>query len=195
MTGAPNVNATGVLAKIQAFRRAVELGCADAVKEASMLTQALARQTMTDKKIVDRGLTRASIDYEIRVTPQVASGIVYVGTPWGVWIEFGRRGTKTNVTGHPLSASAARPPIQPILEWVRRNYRNLAPSGRTKSGRARKPTPADLLSAAIAIATAIEQRGIRARPFLRPSYRQVAPTLPKIVANAIQRRRVAMGVA
>lgn len=185
--------------ELERRRRAVIEGTRRGVIETAQACERRAKQNLTAQSKVDRGLTRASIAYEIHEdTVGLFEAVVFCGAYWGIWIENGRRGLKRNPKGvNRLSATAAFPPIAVIAQWVQRNYRNFAPIGRTRGGRAR-PRPQTrggtasrhavrrydraVQSIAFLIGRKIRDYGIPPAPFMLPAFREQAPLLePRIL--------------
>lgn len=180
--GDPNV-------KLAAFQRAVRLAFQETVEEACISCTALAKQNCTSLKIIDQGLLRSSIDYRTRVANGLAEGTVFVGVSYGQWVEFGRAGILKDPTrGDPRAAKAAWPPVDVIRAWVKRHTKQLAPSGRTKSGRARRPTAQALDSLTFLIGRAIYRNGIKPRPFLIPAFQRVVRTFNTRAVFHLQQR-------
>jgi hypothetical protein len=161
-------------------------GVYDGVKEATFRTERRAKQNTTDLSIVDRGQLRSSINSEVRVTGRggsIIEGKVFPTAIYGIWVEFGRRGkrrTDPSVT-HPDAAKAAFPPLKVIQEWVRRKNPDLQVSGTTASGRTRRPRQEDIEARAYLVGRAIEQFGIKARPYLVPAWQLVNQDFRKIL--------------
>jgi hypothetical protein len=166
-----------------------------AVTSICQATIARAQVYLTESGRVDTGRLRGSLDYEVSVTastsPQVF-GVVFATVPYARWVEYGRRGTISSPPGTGVrSASAAMPPVSVIADWVRRKYKALAPAGRMRSGRARKPRADEVNRVAWAIARKIERYGIPPSPFLVPAFDEVSPRLRAMVmmetANMLSR--------
>lgn len=151
-----------------------------------------AKQNLTDSGKVDRGEARASIDRQVTGYPSYVEGITFCAAEHGRWIEFGRKGLKSNPAGtSSASANAAWPPVDKIREWVRRHNKLFAVSGRTKSGRVRKARAADVNRVAYLIGRKIAERGIDPSPFMEPALAKhqgsVNRVLGEQVAAAIKR--------
>lgn len=174
--------------RLRALTTAVVEGARDGVKETTLLIWRQARQNVTDLEKVDRGILRNSLDTEFVESPGRLGGITFVGADYGVWVEFGRAGVRANPTTSQYAAKAAFPPVEAIAGWVRRQYRKLAPSGVTKSGRARKPQDADVKQAAFLIARKIYWYGIKPAPFLVPAFTMLRGALPARIRANIARR-------
>jgi hypothetical protein len=156
----------------------IERGIYAAVEEACIACASTAKQNILGNGAIDTGLLRASIDYSIRRTSQGIEGTVFASSRHAPWVEFGRRGlivSPPGVNASPLAATAAWPNVGAIESWVRRKYRDFAPSGRTRSGRARKPTRDDVRSVAFLVSRKIANFGIAPRPFLVPAFRSTTP--------------------
>lgn len=178
---------------LRALEAAIRGGTAEATRAAVLATEALAKKSVTDLDAVDRGLLRASIASKTTETPAGADGVVYVGAAYGRWVEYGRAGTlKDPRTDKKLGATAAFPPVSAILAWVKRQYKKLAPSGRTKSGKARRPADADAKAAAFLIGRKIHRFGIKPRPFLGPAFARVMKMYPRLVYDATAKRIAAI---
>lgn len=176
---------------LKGAQRAVLEGSIAGVEEICLVIVRQAKQNVSDIEAVDRGFLRSSIDHEVRVSRNDVQGTVFVGAEHGVWVEFGRRGLKFNPTTNKDAAKAAWPPVKVIEEWVRRNAKKLAPSGRTKSGRARKPRDQDVRSLAFLISRKIADYGIIPRPYFEPAVRQHQNQVTLFIQRAINRRLAA----
>lgn len=171
------------------MERALREGAHDACRQASIATSALAKKTLTDLEAVDLGLLRASVSHEVTQTPAGAQGVVYTGALHGPWVEFGRAGVEKDPRSDKvLGGRAGWPPFIAILEWVKRHFKSLAPSGRTKSGRARKPKQDDLNRVTFLIRRKIYRFGIKPRPWLVPSFSKVATLFQGMVYDAAAKR-------
>jgi len=161
----------------------------DACRAATLATAALAQKTLTDLHAVDQGLLRASVSQEVTKTTGGAQGVVYSGAIHAQWVEFGRAGSERDPRSNKtLGATAAWPPVSVIYEWVKRHYKQLAPSGRTKSGRARRPEESDLRSLTFLIGRKIARFGIAPRPWLVPSFARISARFPQMVYDAAYQR-------
>lgn len=175
--------------KFAIMQTALREGAFDACRAATLATAALAQKTLTDLGAVDQGLLRASVAQEVTKTPAGAQGVVYSGALHAQWVEFGRAGTLADPrSDKALGATAAWPPISVIYEWIKRHYKALAPSGRTKSGRARKPEEGDLRSLTFLIGRKIARYGIKPRPWLVPSFSKIAALFPGMVYDAANQK-------
>lgn len=175
-------------------RAAIVEGVVEGVTEAADVLRRFAVQAVTDLGRVDKGTLRNSIRVEIIRTPTVVRAIVSADAPYAQWVEFGRRGQYGSYPGIVAeSAQAAWPPVDVIRKWVRSKYRELTPSGRTKSGKARRPKAADVNAVAFLVGRKIYQRGIRPSPFMRPALAATKPLLPGIIQRNVLRRLAAVG--
>lgn len=116
--------------------------------------------TLAAVGLTNDGTTR--ITKEIKYEVNKAANTVSVTAPdYYVWIETGRR------------PGARRPPILPIIEWMKR--KRIAPGQENR--------------VAWAISTAIAQRGIKPRPFVIPAIRSAsADKIPQIFTFEIDQR-------
>jgi len=175
---------------IAALRRRLVKAAEQAVEESCVATVAKAKENITKLGSVDRGALRGSIDYALKTSRDRISGVVFVGAPYGAWVEFGRKGLKTNyaavLRNGDKAASAAWPNVGAIQDWVRRNYRKLAPAGRTRSGRARKPGNSQVKSVAFLISRKIAMKGIRPSPFLVPAWKSIRPFFAKRLVTILR---------
>lgn len=175
--------------KFTLMERALREGAYDACRQASLAASALAKKTLTDLDAVDQGLLRASVSHEVTKTPAGAQGVVYTGALHGPWVEFGRAGVESDPRSNKtLGARAGWPPVVALFEWVKRHFKSLAPSGRTKSGRARKPKQSDLDRVTFLIRRKIYRFGIKPRPWLVPSFSRIAAFFPGMVYDAAYKR-------
>lgn len=175
---------------LDARGNAIYRGVWEAVEEATTAVEAQAKANVTGLGKVDRGILRASIESRVEADQRGnIRGIVVAGAAHARWVEFGRRGIKSDPTGgNPLAAKAAWPPVKVIRDWVARKYREFAPAGRTASGRARKKTKKNarlynkgLNSLAFLIGRKIYEHGIAPAPFLGPAFRQHRRTFKRRV--------------
>ena len=182
--------------ELERVRRAVYSGVREGVYETALATEKRAKENIDKNGSVDRGLTRASIQTIVKEDkPGLVESVVSVGTFWGIWIEFGRRGTRGNPPGvSRLSATAAWPPPGAIEAWVKRKYRDFAPLGVTKSGKTRARTKSNakrfdarVKALAFLIGRKIYRFGIKPRPFLLPAFYKEAPLLETRIKAAIAR--------
>ncbi len=152
---------------------------------------------MTDLGKVDQGILRASIDYRVEEKNGKVIGTVFSSAPYAQWVEFGRRGTRKDLTGgNPNVATAAWPPVAVIRAWVARHYRDFAPLGRTKAGRVRARTKTNsasfdkkIASLAFLVGRKIYRDGIKPSPFMIPTFLVWAKRLKTIVGDAVQARK------
>ena len=176
-------------AKIVLVEKALREGAFEACRAAGLATSALAKKTLTDLEAVDRGILRASVASEAEQTPAGGRSVVYSGALHAQYVEFGRAGVLNDPrTNKVLGATAAWPPVSVIADWVRRNYKKLSPSGRTKSGKARKPKDGDVRSLTFLIGRKIFRYGIKPRPWLVPSFEQTKALFPAMVYDAASRK-------
>jgi phage gpG-like protein len=129
------------------------------------VTEAQLRRTLTTSLLLIEGSARrnaaqdtrrlaGSITHEITGTYPQLVGRVGPTVRYGAVMEFGRR------------AGARMPPVDALLGWVRRHWTG------TPLPRRGERREAMLRSRAFVIARAIGRRGIPARPYLQPAYRQ-----------------------
>lgn len=172
----------------EAYKRAVYFGMLQGMQSLSMYCAAQAKKNLTDGGKIDRGLLRKSIEPKVTVRDSgtvVAS--VEVGASHGRWVEYGRMGSVKQPKGiNPqMAAKAAWPPVSAIRDWVRRHVLALAPAGRTRSGRAKRPTDAQINSLAYLIGRAIYRRGIAPFPFLRPAFEATQMVAARVIQRSV----------
>jgi len=183
VTGNPGKNLPIILAKYQkAIQREMRAICLE--------TERTAKQNLTDLGKVDRGFTRSSVDSEVETIAGQVEGVVFAGTLWAPWIEFGRHGTKSSPVGTGSnSADPAFPPIEPIRDWVRRNRRKLGIKSSNKRDSAGKflagTNSTEIEGAAFAIARKIQEKGIAPTPFLIPAFLSVSPFYKARIVQAV----------
>lgn len=150
-----------------------------AVRQACLETERQAKQNLTDLEKVDQGITRNSIDHEVRRTATEVEGVTFAGSLWAPWVEFGRHGTKQSPAGTgPNSADPAWPPVDAIRNWVRRN--------RVKIGLGRKSKDSEINSVAYLIGRKIHEKGIAPSPYLMPAFLNVSAGFRNRIAKAIR---------
>lgn len=175
------------LAKVQ---RAVYQGCLEATENAGNFCAAKARRNLQDAGRIDNGDLLASIESNVVGHPDRIVSTVVVGKSYGKWVEFGRLGKIDSPVGTDpqKSARAAWPPVSVIKDWVHRHVKQLAPLGRTKSGRARRGKGLDAAENSLTylIGRKIALHGIKPTPFLLPAYEQVRKLFPKLLARSVQ---------
>lgn len=175
--------------KLAALEAALREGAYEACNAAGLATAALAKKTVTDFDAVDRGLLRASINSKTERTPAGAQSVVYAGALYAQYVEFGRAGILADPRkDKKLGGTAAWPPVSAIEGWVRRQWKKLAPSGRSASGKARRPREKDIKSLTFLIGRKIYRYGISPRPYLVPSFNQIIPLFRQMVIDAAGRR-------
>lgn len=178
------------LAKVQ---RAVYQGCIEAAEDAGNFCAARARRNLQDAGRVDNGELLGSIESSVVGHSDRVTATVVVGKSYGRWVEFGRLGKIDSPPGTDpaKSARAAWPPVSVIKDWVHRHFKQFAPLGRTKSGRARRGNPARLDAAEDSLAYLVGRKialhGIKPTPFLLPAYEAVRKLFPRLLARAVQR--------
>lgn len=176
------------LAKVQ---RAVYQGALEATEDAGNFCAARARRNLQDAGRTDTGELIGSIEQHTVGHQDRVTSTVVVGKSYGRWVEFGRMGKIDSPPGIDSSkaAKAAWPPVSVIKDWVHRHFKQFAPLGRTKSGRARKGAGLDAAedSLAFLVGRKIAQHGIKPTPFLLPAYEQVRKLYPKLLARAVAR--------
>lgn len=175
--------------RLALLERALREASVDACKVAGAATSALAKKTLTDFDAVDRGVLRASINSETTPTPAGAYSVVYAGALHAQYVEFGRAGVLRDPRSNKkLGGTAAWPPVSAIIDWVRRQSKRLAPSGRTKSGRSRRAKESDVRSLAFLVGRKIYRYGIAPRPYLVPSFNQISPLFRALVVDSCKKR-------
>lgn len=161
----------------------------EACNVAGAATSALAKKTLTDFDAVDRGILRASIGFQTTATPAGAYSVVYAGSLHAQYVEFGRAGVLRDPRSNKkLGGTAAWPPVSVIVDWVRRQTKKLAPSGRTKSGKARRAKESDVRSLAFLVGRKIYRYGIAPRPYLVPSFNQISGLFRVMVIDSCKKR-------
>lgn len=180
------------LAKLQA---AVYDGLVDGLSEVGDLILTKAARNLTDAGRVDQGILRGSLQRRTIGYPTSVEARVEATAAHAIWVERGRHGSKSDPSGlgkfpegSKYAAKAAWPPVDAIRAWVSRHARILAPSGRTKSGRARKAAKQDIDALAFLIGRKIAERGIAPSPFLVPALDEITPRIKPIIAARVQRR-------
>jgi hypothetical protein len=112
-----------------------------------------------------------SITHRITGTGRTLEGRVGPSVQYGRFVEFGRR-------------PGRMPPGPALVGWVRRH-------SELRFARRTADREAELLRRAWALARAIDRRGIRAQPFLRPAYQRNQPTIQRMFraarANVVMR--------
>lgn len=162
--------------KLNQLQKAVYSACVAAVSETVGVVERDAKRNLTNAGRVDRGILRGSIRSQTIGKATTVEGVVYVGAEHGPWVEYGRKGLKSSPPGTTnKSGKAAWPPIDVIRGWVARHAKILAPSGRTRSGRARPAKISDVESLAFLIARKIAMRGIKPTPFIGPAVDAARP--------------------
>lgn len=181
--------------KLDALKRKMYDGLIDGVTEVCDLILARAVQNLTASGRIDRGTLRASGNRSISGKPTSVEGTVRFSAAYAQWVERGRHGRKSDPPGlakfpegSRFAAQAAWPPVSVIRQWVERHARTLAPSGRTKSGRARKAKRQDIDSLAFLIGRKIAERGIKPSPFLIPAVDEILPRAQTIIAARVKER-------
>lgn len=178
--GNPGKNTQIILdAYLSSIHREIRLICLEVERQA--------KQNLTDTEKVDRGFTRNSLDHEVVRTATDTEGIVFAGTLWSKWVEFGRHGAKQSpVNAGPNSATPAFPPRDAIEGWVRRNRKKLG-IGRGKN------SEQQIKSAAFLIARKIYEEGIDPSPFLVPAFLEAAPFFKARIVKAIANTKPQLG--
>lgn len=181
--------------KLTAYQKAVYAGLIDGVSEVGDLVMVRAQQNLTDAGRVDRGILRGSLSRRTIGHPTSVEARVEASAAHSRYVERGRHGRKSDPKGLAsfpegarFAGSAAWPPVDVIRDWVSRHQRVLAPSGRTRSGRARKATRQDIDSLAYLIGRKIAERGIKPSPFLLPALDAVLPRASAIIAARVRAR-------
>lgn len=185
------VRATNFDARLRKISRAYIDALAQEITLIAIEVERAAKQNLTDLKKVDRGFLRNSIDHEVQTGRGIVEGVTFAGAIHSPWVEFGRHGFRQSPIGTgPNSGKAAWPPVDVIREWIKRNNKSFAVSGRTKSGRARKAKDKDLDAFAFVIARKIANKGIEPTPYLVPAFLEVRPFYRARLAAALKRVQV-----
>lgn len=163
MANAITVRLTGTTEVVRAMRKISDTGklrYGRLLDETALRIQATARSNVR----VDTGTLRRSIRIGgVGLTRTVTAG--GRDGPYAVFVEFGTR--------------AHFPPLDPLVNWVRRN--------RVKLGLGGQLDMAKIRSVAFAIARAIGRRGTPPRPFMFPAWEMESPRFRR-EAEAIARR-------
>lgn len=141
-----------------------------------------------ERVVVDRGRLRAAIKphfYQQGLTADIVAGVKYAP-----FIEFGTgpRGKQMTFDSGPLPAGYVHgnggkmPPVQLIKEWISRKGIN-PPPGMTLDG------------FAFVVARRIGERGLPARPFLYPAFRDVEDAFNRRVKKFLKEVKDERGVA
>lgn len=181
--------------RIRKLRADVVEGATEAVITVCLAAKRDAQQALTDLGKVDRGILRDSIDFRVTVDKNEVKGVVFASAAHAQWVNFGRRGLKSSPPGMVAqSATAAWPPVAAIRAWVARHFDKFAPLGITKGGRARRSKKAGQEAKAVdrlafVIGRHIYWYGIKRTPFLTAAFSKWSKQLPKLVQQAVLRRR------
>ena len=137
--------------------------------------------------ITNTGQLRDSIKVDIAGDGATTRAIVFTGKEYGVWVEFGRRGTKSSPSGtnNPAAARANRPPFRPIFQWVKDRGLHSRFGGGLNSGK-KTGIQDDQKSVTFLVQRHIAEHGIRPQPFLMPAYRRHVKTFRERIANAVR---------
>lgn len=159
-------------AKLKGLQAAQYAAAIEAVNESCQMMKGLAQQNLRNAGRVNTGIARQSIGFHVDARPTGVTGTVYCGADYGIWIEYGRAGLVSNPPNLDTSkaATAAWPPVDVMIRWVKDKAKTLAPSGRTKSGRARKAKQEDIESLAYLVGRKIANFGIAPSPFMGPAF-------------------------
>lgn len=175
--------------KLVRIQQSLRDGAFDACRAAALATVSLAQKTLTDIDAVDRGILRASLGSRVEQTPAGARSQVYAGAQHSKIIEFGRAGTERDPRSNKnLGGNAVMQRVSDIEGWVRRQWKKLAIAGRSKNGRAIRPTERQIKSVAFLITRSIYRRGLKPRPWFTPSFNRIAALFPGMVYEAARRR-------
>ncbi len=175
--------------KLKGMQVAQYAAALEVVNESCQMMKGLAQQNLRNSGRVNTGILRQSIGYRVEARPSGVIGTVYVGADYGAWVEYGRAGRISNPPNLDTSkaATAAWPPVDAMIRWVKDKAKTLAPSGRTKSGRARKAKQEDIESLAYLVGRKIANFGIAPSPFMGPAFAKTKQTFLKRYREALAR--------
>jgi hypothetical protein len=133
------------------------------------------------------GTLAASLYYDMDVTGTTPSISFNSSADYAKWVEYGRQGKESNYKGIDtrFAASAAKPPVDAILNWMnlkKIKLRSIGETGRrTKFAKsAINRDEAQRLRVANAMAKSIEKKGIAPLYYWRDAYLE---TLPEYAAQ------------
>ena len=133
------------------------------------------------------GTLAASLYYDLDVTSTVPSISFNSSADYAKWVEYGRQGKESNYKGIDtrFAASAAKPPVDAILNWMnlkKIKLRSIGETGRrTKFAKSSiNKDEAQRLRVANAMAKSIEKKGIAPLYYWREAYLE---TLPEYAAQ------------
>jgi len=128
------------------------------------------------------GTLAASLYYDIDVTGTTPSIGFNSSADYAKWVEYGRQGKESNYKGIDtrFAASAAKPPVDAILNWMnlkKIKLRSIGETGRrTKFAKsAINRDEAQRLRVANAMAKSIEKKGIAPLYYWRDAYLETLP--------------------
>jgi hypothetical protein len=134
------------------------------------------------RKANTTGTLAASLYYDLDVTGSVPSIGFSSTADYAAWVEYGRQGKESNYKGIDtrFAASAAKPPVDAILNWMNLKKIKLRTIGET-GRRTRFATSAanrdeqQRLRVANAMAKSIEKKGIAPLYYWREAYLETLP--------------------
>jgi hypothetical protein len=128
------------------------------------------------------GTLAASLYYDMDVTGTTPSISFNSSADYAKWVEYGRQGKESNYKGIDtrFAASAAKPPVDAILNWMnlkKIKLRSIGETGRrTKFAKsAINRDEAQRLRVANAMAKSIEKKGIAPLYYWRDAYLETLP--------------------
>lgn len=128
------------------------------------------------------GTLAASLYYDMDVTGATPSISFNSSADYAKWVEYGRQGKESNYKGIDtrFAASAAKPPVDAILNWMnlkKIKLRSIGETGRrTKFAKsAINKDEAQRLRVANAMAKSIEKKGIAPLYYWREAYLETLP--------------------
>jgi len=128
------------------------------------------------------GTLAASLYYDMDVTGTTPSISFNSSADYAKWVEYGRQGKESNYKGIDtrFAASAAKPPVDAILNWMNLKKIKLRSIGET--GRRTKFAKSSInkdekqrLAVATAMAKSIEKKGIAPLYYWRDAYLETLP--------------------
>lgn len=142
------------------------------------------------------GTLAASLYYDMDVTGATPSVSFGSTADYARWVEYGRQGKESNYKGIDtrFAASAAKPPVEAILNWMnlkKIKLRSIGETGRrTKFAKsAINRDEAQRLRVANAMAKSIEKKGIAPLYYWRDAYLETlpeyGPALNEAMAEAV----------
>jgi hypothetical protein len=134
------------------------------------------------RKANTTGTLAASLYYDLDVTGTTPSIGFNSTADYAAWVEYGRQGKESNYKGIDtrFAASAAKPPVDAILNWMnlkKIKLRSIGETGRrTKFAKsAINRDEAQRLRVANAMAKSIEKKGIAPLYYWRDAYLETLP--------------------